>query len=56
MPLSRLQHQAACHFIYVVCMPLSLRQPLDQFDAYGHDPKHPPGQSVLSCFLSSTRP
>jgi hypothetical protein len=45
-----------CHFVYVVCMPLSLRLTLYKFDAYGHHPKQPPGMTVQPASLSSLRP
>jgi hypothetical protein len=45
-----------CHFVYVVCTPLSLRQTLYKSDACGHDPKQPPGMTVEPGFLSSLRP
>jgi hypothetical protein len=46
----------SCHFVYVVCMPLSLRQSLYKFDAYRHDSRQPPGMTVLPGPLSSLRP
>jgi hypothetical protein len=45
-----------CHFVYVVCARLSLRQSLYKFDAYGHDPKQPPGMTVDPGSLSPLRP
>jgi hypothetical protein len=50
--LSGLQY----HFIYVVSKRLSPRQSLYKFDAYGHDPKQPPGVIVESGSLSPLRP
>jgi hypothetical protein len=47
---------ASCHFVYVVCMPLSLRQSLYNFDAYRHDSRQPPGLNVPPGLLSPLRP
>lgn len=45
-----------CHFVYVVCKPLSPRQTLYKPDAYGHHPKQPPGMTVGPGSLSPLRP
>jgi hypothetical protein len=45
-----------CHFVYVVCTHLSLQQSLYKFDACRHDPKQPPGMTVLPGPLSPLRP
>jgi hypothetical protein len=45
-----------CHFVYVVCTPLSPPQSLYKLDAYGHHPKQPPGMTVEPGSLSSLRP
>jgi hypothetical protein len=50
--LSPLQYRAT----HVVCKHLSLRQSLYKSDAYGHDPKQPPGMTVESGSLSPLRP
>jgi hypothetical protein len=54
-PVSRLPG-ASCHFVYVVCTPLSGRLSLYKFDAYRHDSRQSPRMSVLFGPLSSLRP
>jgi hypothetical protein len=56
MPTCRPLPLMQCHFVYVVCAPLSLRQSLYKFDACRHDPKQPPGMTVQPGPLSSLRP
>jgi hypothetical protein len=56
MPALRLLSPVQYHSMHVVCKHLSLRQSLYKFDAYGHDPKQPPGMTVESGSLSPLRP
>jgi hypothetical protein len=44
-----------CHFVYVVCARLSLRQSLYKFDACGHH-REQPGILAQACPLSLLHP
>jgi hypothetical protein len=56
MPALRSLSPMQYYFVYVVCTPLSSPQSLYKCDAYGHDPKQPPGMTVEPGFLSLLRP
>jgi hypothetical protein len=56
MPAPNQLPRKQCHFVYVVCTPLSPPQSLYKSDAYGHHPKQPPGMTVEPGSLSPLRP
>jgi len=56
MPFPHRLPPVQCHFVYVVCTPLSLSQSLYKFDAYRHDSRQPPGMIAPPGPLSSLRP